>query len=93
VSKSVYEIIRHNLVTEKGTYLQKYNKYLFITDRRANKIEIRKAVEKIFNVKVKSVHVLNVKPKPKRMRWRLGHTPREKKAIVTLKEGYSIEVK
>lgn len=91
--KSPYTIIYSSLVTEKGTDLEKHNKYLFIVDRRANKIEIRNAIERIYNVKVKSVCVMNTKPKPKRMRYRLGHTPSEKKAVVTLKSGHKITVK
>ena len=91
--KSPYEVVYFSTISEKGSLLQQDNKYLFSVAPRANKIEIRHAIEKIFDVKVKSVHVLNVKPKPKRMRWRLGHTPRLKKAIVTLQKGQTIEVK
>lgn len=63
------------------------NKYVFIVDKRANKIEIRKAVEDLFGVKVESVNTQNVSGKPKRVGIHRGYKPDRKKAIVTLKEG------
>jgi large subunit ribosomal protein L23 len=67
------------------------NKYTFEVLPQANKIEIRKAVEEIFNVKVTSVHTIKVPPKPKRMGRFLGHSRSWKKAIVTLAPGERIE--
>jgi len=58
-----------------------------------NKIEIKNAVEKIYNVKVEKVNIMNVKGKTKRIRWNQeGKTPTWKKAIVTLKRGYEIKI-
>lgn len=75
------------LQTEKGTELQKNNQYLFAVATRANKLEIKKAVEDIYKVKVKSVNTLVVPGKPKRVRYKLGYTSDWKKALVILKEG------
>jgi large subunit ribosomal protein L23 len=61
--------------------------------KEANKIEIAKAVEEIFNVKVKKVNTMNVKPKPKRYRYtQQGHTRTWKKAMVTVEEGQTIDL-
>jgi large subunit ribosomal protein L23 len=87
--KDPYQIIQTILVTEKGTHLQEaLNQYAFKVARGANKIEIRQAVEKLFNVKVAGVNVMNRQGKRKRVRSaRVGKRPDWKKAIVTLKEG------
>lgn len=90
--KAPYSVIISPLVTEKGTALaQAHNKILFKVDSRANKIEIRRAVEDLYAVKVAGVNTVRVKPKPKRLRYQLGRTSNWKKAIVTLQEGYKIE--
>lgn len=87
-----YEIIKGAHLTEKSTLLgEKHNQYVFKVDPRANKIQIRKAIEEIFKVKVIAVRTLNTKPKLKRKgQAPEGYTPRWKKAIVTLKEGDKI---
>lgn len=87
--KDPYQIIKSVLVTEKGTQLsESLSQYSFKVDTAANKIDIKKAVEVLFNVKVKSVNVMNREGKRKRMRSpKLGHRADWKKAIVTLKEG------
>ena len=90
--KISYDIIKSILRTEKSTKLMPLNKYLFWVDSAANKIEIKKAVEEIFKVKVASVNVMNVKGKPRRVRYQLGKTSDWKKAWVTLKKGSTIEV-
>ncbi|NMA19869.1 MAG: 50S ribosomal protein L23 [Lentisphaerae bacterium] len=92
--KSPYDVVYTVLITEKGTNLaDKYNKYLFKVNPKANKVEIKSAVEAIFSdVKVSSVNVMNVLGKKKRMRGsRMGKRPDWKKAVVTLSEG-SIEL-
>ena len=66
--------------------------YTFEVAKSANKIEVRKAVEEIFNVKVTKVNIINVKPKPKRVRYQIGKTRAWKKAMVTLAEGDTIEL-
>ena len=89
--KSSYEIVKSPLITEKNTLMQEDNKYVFIVDKNANKIEIKKAVEDIFNVHVVKVNTSKIKGKLKRVRFQVGMTPERKKAIVTLKEGEKIE--
>jgi large subunit ribosomal protein L23 len=72
--------------------IEPQRKYLFHVDRRANKIEVKKAVEEIYKVKVQSVNTSIVRAKQKRVRQELGKTTPWKKAVVTLKEGHKIEV-
>lgn len=86
-------IVRRALVTEKGTRLREgQNGFLFDVARDANKIQIKHAVEAIFNVKVATVRTLRVHGKPKRLGRYAGHRPDWKKAVVTLKKGESIEL-
>ena len=86
-------VVRRALVTEKGTRLREgQNGFLFEVARDANKIQIKKAVESIFNVKVDTVRTLRVHGKPKRMGRYAGHRPDWKKAVVTLKKGQTIEL-
>ncbi|MBF0532117.1 MAG: 50S ribosomal protein L23 [Candidatus Omnitrophica bacterium] len=87
-----YDIIKTLVRTEKGTDLEKSRQYLFEVAKNANKIEIRKAVEEIYKVKVLSVNTAVLHGKRKRVRQHLGRTPDWKKAIVTLREGQKIEV-
>ncbi len=91
--KDLIDVIKYPFLTERSKDLENLNKYVFIVDPRATKTKIKQAIEKVYNVKVKDVHTINVKPKPKRMRFRMGHTPRRKKAIITLKQGFRIEFK
>ena len=89
-----FEIIKTVRVTEKGTrQSDQYNQYTVVADRRANKIEIRKAVEELFKVKVTRVNTLNVRGKARRQSSPArGTTPDWKKAIVTLKKGEKINL-
>ncbi|MEA3489938.1 MAG: 50S ribosomal protein L23 [Candidatus Omnitrophota bacterium] len=87
-----HDIIKNMIRTEKGADLLTKNKYLFRVDKKTNKIEIKKAVEDIYKVKVDSVHVMNIKGKKRRVRFREGMTSSWKKAIVTLKPDSRIEV-
>lgn len=87
-----HEIIKNMLRTEKGTNMLMDNKYLFKVDARANKIEIKRAVEDLYKVEVDSVNVMTVRGKKKRVRYREGMTSSWKKAIVTLKPENRIEV-
>ncbi len=84
------DIIIKPVITEKTMNLLVENKYTFIVDKRANKTEIKNAIESIFNVKVDKVYTMNVKGKPKRMGRSVGKTPNRKKAIVALKPGQKI---
>lgn len=89
----VYSVLKRPLLTEKGTDLKEgMNKYLFEIDKRANKIEVKNAVEKIFGVKVDAVHTIGVKGKVKRVGKNFGKKSDWKKAIVTLKAGDKIEI-
>lgn len=88
---SAYKIIKSVLKTEKSTQLEPQAKYLFLVDRQSNKIEIKKAVEELYKVKVKKINTYISCGKLKRVRQQLGRTPDLKKAIVTLQEGQKIE--
>lgn len=87
-------IIKKLLVTEKGTRLKELgNQYIFEVDRGSNKLEIRRAVEQQFNVKVKDVNTMTRPGKAKRLRTAsYGRTPAWKRAVVTLQDGQSIEM-
>ena len=85
------DIIIRPLITERSTELMSENKYVFVVDKRANKIEIGKAVKEIFDVKVESVHTVNVTGKTKRRGRTVGKRADYKKAIVKLAQGESIE--
>ena len=87
------DIIKAPIVTEKSADLaQNQNTITFSVDVNANKTQIKKEIEKIFNVKVESVNTVNVKPKKKRIGRYAGKTNKVKKAIVKLAEGSSIEL-
>jgi large subunit ribosomal protein L23 len=83
-----FEIIKTVRLTEKGTrQSDKYNQYTVVADRRANKTEIRHAIQELFKVKVLRVNTLNVRGKVRRKRSpSVGHAADWKKAIVTLKK-------
>jgi large subunit ribosomal protein L23 len=85
------DIIKKPIVTEKSTRLMEMNKYCFVVDRRANKIQIKEAIETIFNVRVLDVNTMQMLGKMKRMGRHEGHRPNWKKAIVTLEPGSRIE--
>ena len=92
--KDPYQIVKYPLITEKSTMLrEEKNKYTFRVDKRANKIEIKRAIEVIFpDIEVVAVNTFNVNGKPKRFRNKTGKRPDWKKAIVTLKPGDTIEM-
>ena len=93
---SIVDFITRIQITEKGTALAekgKQAKYLFRADPSANKLQIKAAVEKFFNVKVAKVNTMNYMGKRKRLRsLRYGRTASWKRAVVTLKEGNKIEM-
>jgi|YelNatPaOPRAMG01_1025707.scaffolds.fasta_scaffold04679_5 large subunit ribosomal protein L23 len=90
--KDPYSVIIKPIMSEKSLNLAKeQRKYVFEVSRDASKIDIKKAVEDIFKVKVEKVAVINEKPKPKRLGLSQGYTSKRKKAIVTLQPGYKIE--
>ena len=87
------DIIKAPIITEKSTAIAGDDKsYVFKVDAKANKSQIKDAIERIFNVKVKSVNTVNVHPKKKRVGRYSGMTNKYKKAIVTLVEGNKIDL-
>ncbi|MBU0730011.1 MAG: 50S ribosomal protein L23 [Proteobacteria bacterium] len=90
--KNVYQVIKKACLTEKGMGLQEENNQIVIkVDRRANKIEIKSAVEKMFNVKVSQVRTANMHGKMKRVGKKIGYTGDWKKAYVSLMEGNKVD--
>ncbi|MBX9645991.1 MAG: 50S ribosomal protein L23 [Xanthobacteraceae bacterium] len=87
-----YDVILAPVITEKATILSEQNKVVFKVQKLATKPQIKDAVEKLFDVKVKSVNTLVRKGKVKAFRGRLGQQSDVKKAVVTLEEGFSIDV-
>ncbi|MDO8489013.1 MAG: 50S ribosomal protein L23 [Candidatus Omnitrophota bacterium] len=88
----VDSIIKALLQTEKSSTYLAGGKYLFLVDNSANKIEIKKAVQQVYKVKVKNVNTFVSIGKLKRVRHQLGRTSDTKKAVVTLAAGQKIEV-
>ena len=86
------DIIKALIRTEKSTLAEPKGKYLFLVSPEANKIQIKRAVEAVYKVKVNDVNTFVSMGKLKRVRHHLGRTSDLKKAIVTLKEGQKIEV-
>ncbi|AWN48176.1 50S ribosomal protein L23 [Methylobacterium terrae] len=87
-----YDVIVSPVITEKATNLSELNKVVFRVAPKATKPQIKEAVEKLFEVKVKSVNTLVTKGKSKIFRGQRGQRSDVKKAIVTLEEGQSIDV-
>jgi large subunit ribosomal protein L23 len=93
--KDEYQIILQPLITEKSTILREDNKYAFVVDRKATKPQIRRAAEILFDIqgdilKVRTMRVRG-KPKGKMLRYQRGRKPHWKKAIITLREGATIQ--
>ncbi len=86
------EIIKAPVITEKSENVKANGQYTFKVDPKAKKIEIKEAIEKLFNVNVKEIRTINEKPKKKRVGRYTGLTNRSKKAIVTLAEGQTIDL-
>lgn len=78
------DIIKRPVITERSTDLMEEKKYTFEVDRKANKVQIKKAIEEIFDVKVEKVNTMNQKGKLRRFGRYEGYRPNTKKAIVTL---------
>jgi len=86
------EIIKRPVITEKSMAATAENKYTFMVDLRANRTQVKEAVEKLFKVEVEKVNTMIVPGKWKRMGKTMGKTSDQKKAIVKLKEGQKIEI-
>ena len=90
--KEPHQIIIRPIITEKSNIAkEEHNQVVFEVSPKANKIEIKQAVEKLFDVKVLKVRTINMRGKPKRWGRIVGKRKNWKKAIVTLAEGYSID--
>jgi large subunit ribosomal protein L23 len=79
-------------ISEKATFLQRENKYVFRVSKRTNKIEVKKAIENLYKVKVENVNIVNIPAKKKMWRGRPGYESGHKKAIVTIEKGQKIEI-
>lgn len=92
----VYQIIKQPQITEKTTLLGEANKYVFKVGRSANKTEIKKAIEALYNVKVEKVNLIHLPAKQRRLGrhqgWRQGLKKGFKKAVITLAKGEKIEL-
>ncbi len=86
-----FNIIQKPIMTEKSTNLAQFNQYCFKVDSKATSIQIKESIEKVFKVKVLKVHTLNVRGKPKTFKGKFGFKKNYKKAIVSLKEGNTID--
>ena len=90
--KSVYDVIRRPVITEKSTALKEVEKQVvFEVDKRANKFEIREAVQTLFGVKVASVNTVIMAGKPKRFGRLMGRRAKWRKAVITLKPGEELD--
>jgi large subunit ribosomal protein L23 len=87
-----YDVILSPVITEKATMASEHNKVMFRVAKHATKPQIKEAVEKLFDVKVKRVNTLTRPGKWKVFRNRLGQQSEEKRAVVTLEEGHKIDV-
>jgi large subunit ribosomal protein L23 len=92
INASLFDIILRPVVTEKSTAGSEHNKLVFVVRKDADKPTIKEAVEKIFGVSVVDVNTVTTKGKQKRFRGILGQRSDVKKAIVTLKQGESIDL-
>ena len=81
---NLLDVVKRPVITEKSMNAMEENKYTFEVDTRANKTLVKQAVEAAFDVKVKDVNIVNVRPKFKRMGKYAGYTKKRRKAIVTL---------
>ena len=90
-SERALSIIKSPIMTEKSTNLNQFNKYSFIVSRDSNAYEIRQAIENIFKVKVKKINTLILRGKLKSFKGSIGYKKDQKKAIVTLAEGDTID--
>lgn len=89
---TAYDVIKSPVITEKATLASEANQVIFKVANKASKVEIKAAVEKLFNVKVRAVNTLVRKGKKKAFRGIMSMQRDTKRAIVTLEEGHSIDV-
>ena len=89
---NLYDKILSPIVTEKSTYLSEQNKIVFKVHKKANKISLKKNIEKIFKVNVTKINIINKQSRKKITRGKKVKIPGYKKAIITLKKGQSIDL-
>jgi len=87
-----YDIIKSPIITEKSMKLVEKGKYTFSVAKNATKIDVKKAIEEIFNVHVEDVNMINCLPRKKRVGRYTGYLPAVQKAVVTLAKGDKIEI-
>ncbi|OYQ68085.1 50S ribosomal protein L23 [Aerococcus sp. 1KP-2016] len=87
-----HDIIIRPIITEESMKIMEDNKYTFEVATKANKTQVKQAIEELFNVDVKNVNIMNVRGKLKRMGKFAGYTRKRRKAIVTISEEQSIEI-
>ena len=90
--RNLHDVIVRPVVTEKSTGLYEQGKYVFVVATDANKIEIKQAIETLFNVKVKDVRTMQYRGKERRVGRHVGRRASWKKAVVTLRDGDTIEI-
>jgi len=88
----LYDVIIKPVMSEKSNNLSGLNKYIFFVDKRSDKSSIKRSVEFIFNVKIDAINVINVRGDNVRFKGVRGKQAAKKKAIVTLAEGYKIDL-
>jgi len=91
LSKNIYDVLIEPIYSEKASVVSELNKHTFKVAKNATKQTIKEAVQKLFEVEVESVNVVNSKPKTKVFKGRIGKRSGFKKAVVTLKEGQMLE--
>lgn len=90
--EKLFDVLQRPVVTEKSTEQGAFNKYTFVVPLIATKPQVKQAVEKFFKVKVEAVNTIKLPGKVKRFRGRLGQRSDMKKAIVTVKQGQTIDI-
>lgn len=90
--KDTIDIIKYPIITDKTTKIIEDNIYCFAVERKANKIQIKNAIENIFNVKVQKVNTIQLPRQKKNMGKFRGYKTRNKKALIKLNEGYTINL-
>ncbi len=90
-SERAFSIIKKPITTEKSTNLQQFNQYTFIVSKNSNSNEIKQAIEKIFKVNVTKINTSVVRGKMKSFKGSFGYRKDFKKAVITLKEGNTID--
>ena len=90
--RQLADIVRRPIITEKATQQLEFNKYVFAVSPKANKADIKAAIEQLFDVKVIKVNAYNPPQKKRRVGQFIGHRAHYKRAVVTLAEGSSIEL-